>query len=312
MPSPYSVDLRERVVAACEEGVLPRSEIARQFRIAESTLYEWLKIKRETGSLDARPHAGGPVSELDPAVLTQIVQAENDGTLAEYAASYAEWTGRLYSSSRICRALKALRLPRKRKTLRASEQLKAEIAAEREAFWIEIRRIPVEDLIFLDEAGITTNMVRAYARAARGKRALSRAPAGRYERLTLLGAITLTGLQAMMTIPAFTDAPVFHAFVKEVLVPVLRPGQVVVMDNLPAHKRPEIQTLIEGAGCRVLFLPRYSPEWNPIEMCWSKMKNFLRSLGARTLEALEAAVKAAMDIITDQDARGWFQHCGYP
>jgi transposase len=166
-------------------------------------------------------------------------------------------------------------------------------------------------LVFIDESGITTSMIRTFARALPGERAVSRAPAGRYERLTLLGAIGLTGLRALMTIPAFTNEAVFLAFVEQVLVPELRPGQVVVIDNLAAHKRPGAKKAIEGAGCRLMFLPRYSPEWNPIEPCWGKMKGFLCSRAARTLESLEAAVVDAMDSITAQDARGWFQHCGY-
>ncbi len=168
-----------------------------------------------------------------------------------------------------------------------------------------------EDLVFLDESGITTSMCRLFARAPRGQRAYSRAPAGRYERLTLLGAITLEGLSALMTIRAFTDRAVFRAFVEQALVPTLRPGQVVVLDNLPAHKYPEVEQAIRGAGCRLLFLPRYSPEMNPIEPCWSKLKNHLRSRAARTLEDLQAAVGEAMQSITAQNARGWFIHCGY-
>ena len=163
----------------------------------------------------------------------------------------------------------------------------------------------------MDESGITTSMGRLYARAPKGQRAIGRAPAGRYERLTLLGAISLEGLSALMTIRAFTDRAVFRAFIEQVLVPALRPGQVVVLDNLPAHKYPEVEAAIEGAGCRVLFLPRYSPEFNPIEPCWSKLKNELRSRAARTLESLQAAVDDAMLTITAQNARGWFAHCGY-
>lgn len=154
-------------------------------------------------------------------------------------------------------------------------------------------------------------MCRRYARAPKGERALSRAPAGRYERLTLLGALSLEGLPALMTIPAFTNDAVFRAFVEQVLLPQLKPGQTVVLDNLWAHKRAEIRELIEGAGCKLLFLPRYSPEYNPIESCWSKLKNELRSRAARTLDALEAAVADAMEHITSQNARGWFAHCGY-
>lgn len=175
-----------------------------------------------------------------------------------------------------------------------------------------MQQIAPEDLVFLDESGITTSMCRLYARALRGKRALSRAPAGRYERLTLLGALSLQGLRALMTIRAFTDRAVFRAFVSDVLVPELRPGQVVVLDNLPAHKYPEIQQAIEGAGCRLLFLPRYSPDFNPIELCWSKLKTELRSRAARTLESLQGAVASASEAITAENARGWFAHAGYP
>jgi transposase len=168
-----------------------------------------------------------------------------------------------------------------------------------------------EDLVFIDESGITTSMCRLYARAPRGARALARAPAGRYERLTLLGALTLEGVPAMMTIRAFTNDAVFRAFVEQVLLPELRPGQVVVLDNLWPHRRAQITALIEGAGCRLLFLPRYSPEFNPIEQCWSKLKNELRSRAARTLESLQDAVGEAMLNISAQNARGWFAHCGY-
>jgi transposase len=154
-------------------------------------------------------------------------------------------------------------------------------------------------------------MTRKFARAPIGERALSRAPAGRYERLTLIGAISCTGVAALMTTRAFTNDAVFRAFVEQVLLPELRPGQVVVLDNLWPHKRAEIRQLIEAAGCRLLFLPRYSPEYNPIELCWSKMKSVLRSLAARTLESLEAGVDRAMEAVTSEDARGWFTHCGY-
>ena len=185
------------------------------------------------------------------------------------------------------------------------------MVAQREAYQAEIQQVPVEDLVFIDESGITTNMVRRFARALDGRRAIGRAPAGRYEKLTLLGAIALTGLLALMTIPASTDSAVFLAYIQQVLVPELRPGQVVVFDNLSPHKQPAVRKAIEGAGCRVIFLPPYTPEWNPIEPCWSKMKEFLRSRAANTRDALEAAVADAMETITPQDARGWFRHCGY-
>lgn len=185
------------------------------------------------------------------------------------------------------------------------------MVAQREAFQAEIQQIAPEDLVFIDETGITTHMVRRFARALQGSRAIGRAPAGRYQSLTMVGAITLSGLRALMTIPAATDEAVFLAFVEQVLTPELRPGQVVIFDNLSAHKRPAITAAIKRAGCRVMLLPPYTPEWNPIEPCWSKMKEFLRSRAARTRDTLEAAVVDAMDAVSAHDARGWFRHCGY-
>jgi len=185
------------------------------------------------------------------------------------------------------------------------------VVAQREAYLAEIQQIPAEDLVFIDESGVTTHMVRRFARALGGSRAIGRAPAGRYEKLTLIGAIALSGLLALMTIPASTDSAVFLAFVQQVLVPELRPGQVVVFDNLSPHKKPTVKKAIEAAKCRVIFLPPYTPEFNPIEPCWSKMKEFLRSRAVTTRDALEAAVADAMETITPQDARGWFRHCGY-
>jgi transposase len=174
-----------------------------------------------------------------------------------------------------------------------------------------VQQIAPEKLVFLDETGITTSMVRLYARSVVGKRALARAPAGRYERLTLLGALSTTGLTALMSIPAFTNDAVFRAFVDQVLVPELKPGQVVVLDNLPAHKQSAVEQSIRAAGCRVLFLPRYSPDFNPIEPCWSKLKNHLRTLAARNLESLQGALVDGMNRITDSDARSWFRYAGY-
>lgn len=166
-------------------------------------------------------------------------------------------------------------------------------------------------LVVVDESGVATNLVQTYARSARGTRAVGTAPAGRYEQLTLIGALSLSGLRAMMTIPAATDTDVTVAFVEHVLVPELEPGQIVVMDNLSPHKAPRVRELIEAAGCRLLFLPPYSPDLSPIEQMWSKLKALLRKAAAHTREALEAAIASALRHITEADARAWFKHCGY-
>lgn len=166
-------------------------------------------------------------------------------------------------------------------------------------------------LVFLDESGVTTEMTRRYGRAPRGERVREGTPSGHWRTLTLLGAMTAEGLLATMTIESPTDGEVFLAYVDQVLAPRLQPGQVVVLDNLAAHKVAGVRERIEAAGAQLLYLPPYSPDFNPIEKCWSKVKQWLRSAKARTLEGLEAAVAEALAAITSQNASAWFRHCEY-
>ena len=155
-------------------------------------------------------------------------------------------------------------------------------------------------------------MTRTHGRAPEGERVHGSVPRNRGTVTTLLGALGLGGMRAMMTIEGGTTANVFEAFVRHVLVPTLKPGDVVVMDNLGAHKsRAALQAILD-AGATYLFLPPYSPDMNPIELAWSKLKALLRSFEARTREALDEAVALAMDLITPHDCAGWFRHCGYP
>ncbi len=185
------------------------------------------------------------------------------------------------------------------------------MAAARAAWRALAPTLAPEDLVFVDESGVATDMARRYGRAPRGQRAAGTVPYGRWERLTILGGLSLTGLVACMAVNGATDTDVMLAFTRHVLVPALRPGQVVVLDNLAPHKAPRVRRLIERAGCRLLFLPPYSPDLNPIEPAWSKLKTLLRGLGARTTDALHAALTTLVDAITASDARGYFRHCGY-
>lgn len=127
----------------------------------------------------------------------------------------------------------------------------------------------------------------------------------------MLGALGLDGIRAMMTVEGGTDAEVFEVFVTRVLVPALKPGDIVILDNVGAHKPPAILQRIRDAGASVIFLPPYSPDLNPIELCWSKLKQILKGLGARTAEALDVAIAQAMKLITPDDAEAWFTHCGF-
>ena len=167
--------------------------------------------------------------------------------------------------------------------------------------------------MFIDETGIDTRMTRPYARAARGERAVGKVPWGRWERLTVLGALALDGIVASRSVAAATGTAVFLALTEEVLIPALRdrPDALVVMDNLGAHKAEKVRAALDRAGLAHRYLPSYSPDMNPIEPAWSKLKAGLRAVGARSKEAPEAALGPALATITAQDARGWFRLAGY-
>ena len=154
-------------------------------------------------------------------------------------------------------------------------------------------------------------MTRLRGRAPKGDRAHDSAPLCRWTVRTMISSIRLDGSKACMTIDAPTDGAVFQAFTEQVLVPAHRPGDVVVMDNLGAHRREEIAAAIARAGARAEYLPAYSPDLNPIEKMWSKIKESLRAAKARTSEALDAAIAAAFQSVTSQDAVSWFASCGY-
>jgi transposase len=165
--------------------------------------------------------------------------------------------------------------------------------------------------VFLDESGATTEMTRRYGRAPRGERIGEGTPAGHWRTLTLLGALTLDGMLASMTIESPTDGDVFLAFLEQALCPRLQPGQLVILDNLGAHKVAGVRELVEGRGACLLYLPPYSPDFNPIEQAWSKIKQQLRTTKARVVDVLQQAAAEAIASITAENAVAWFRHCGY-
>ena len=166
-------------------------------------------------------------------------------------------------------------------------------------------------VIFLDETGALTNLARTHGRSDSGVRCVGSVPQGHWKVLTAVATVRLAGLKAPFTIDCPVDGEIFQVYVEQVLVPTLQKGDVVVMDNLSAHKSPRIKKLIDSTGARVLYLPPYSPDLNPIEMVWSKVKRLLRSLAARTIDALHDAFGQALAAVTTSDILGCFQHCGY-
>ncbi len=183
---------------------------------------------------------------------------------------------------------------------------------EARARWRErVAHLDPERLVFVDECGTNVGLAPLRARAPKGERAFGEAPRNRGKNTTLLASMGTGGMGPCLAVEGGTTGALFEAYVGGVLVPSLSPGQVVVMDNLSAHKGERVRELVEGAGCEVLFLPAYSPDFSPIEEAFSKLKARLRREKARAKEALVGAIGRALDTITAKDARGWFSHCGY-
>jgi transposase len=171
--------------------------------------------------------------------------------------------------------------------------------------------VRLDQLVFLDEFGATTNMHRTHARGPRGQRVVCKTPHGHWKVLSTIAALTVNGMLGCGSFDGATDTETFVTFVREGLVPHLKSGQVVVLDNLPAHKSAKVDALIESVGARVLRLPPYSPDFNPIEMAISKIKSILRKLARRTVDALFHAITEAVGSITAADAINFIHHCGY-
>ena len=179
-------------------------------------------------------------------------------------------------------------------------------------FWRKAAKLNHRRLIFVDESAVNTAMTPRYGRAPRGERVIDHAPRNYGEQTSVVAALGFgRGLIAPMMLTGAVDTLAFDAYLVRMLGPRLRKGDVVVLDNLGAHKASQIEQVAAGRGARVLWLPPYSPDFSPIEQCWSKIKTYLRAAKARTRDKLEEALAAAMKLITKADIRGWFKHCGY-
>jgi transposase len=168
-----------------------------------------------------------------------------------------------------------------------------------------------KDLIFIDESGVNLALTRLFARAPKGQRAYGKRPQKRGKNVSLIGAISLNGVVTQINLIGTVDGLTFEAFIAQKLVPQLWAGACVVMDNCSIHKGKEIELLINQAGARLIYLPPYSPEFSPIENCWSKIKTLLRSLAARSYPDLAQAIEDAFKKVSLKDIRNWFTHCCY-
>lgn len=305
---PYSLDLRQRVLAALDAGEGSQPEIAARFRVSVSFITRLLRRRRRTGSVAPAPHGGGHPPALDSAArrrLRRLVRERPDATLEELATRVGVPCGRMA----IFRTLRALKITRKKKSLHASERDTPRVRRKRRAFRKAVDGLDPRRLVFIDETGANTAMTRTYGRAPRGQRVKGSAP-GHWESMTLISGLRLSGVVAPLAFEGAIDAPTFEGYVRRELVPLLRRGDVVVWDNLKPHESAGARRAVEGAGARLLPLPPYSPDFTPIEEMYSKVKGILRTAAARTTEAVYDAMGVALRAVCPSDIRGWFTHCG--
>jgi transposase len=302
--TPYSRDLRQRIV----DTVLRRDgtidQIAERFLVSVSFVTRLLHLYRSTGSLGPRPHGGGNPAVLTPGDLErlrELIRDRPDATLEECRRHL----GASCSLATISRALSRLGLPRKKKVPRAAEQGRPEVQERRREFCEELAGVDPRRLVFVDECGANTAMTRTHGRAPAGQRVYSDAP-GHWDSITLTCGLRLAGAMAAWAFPGATDTVTFEDYVAEVLVPELRPGDVVIWDNVKPHKSEEAVEAVEEAGARVVPLPPYSPDLTPIEEMFSKVKEVVRSLAARTTGAVYAAFASGLHEVTLEDIAGWF------
>jgi transposase len=211
----------------------------------------------------------------------------------------------------ICNACRTLEQSRKKKTLIASEQDRPDVVEKRAQWRAAQEQIDPAKVVFIDETWAKTNMTRRYGRSALGTRLVEKTPDGRWQTTTFLGALRVEGFIAPLTVEGAINGPLFRAWIEQHLAPVLKPGDIVVMDNLSSHKVAGVREAIESAGAELRYLPPYSPDLNPIELAFSKLKKLLRDGAERTVDKLWELCGRILDQFTETECRNYFRHCGY-
>ena len=287
-----SEDLRKRILDTIQRGDGSLRQIARRFLVSVSFVTRLLQLHRSTGSLEPRPHGGGNPAVLRPEDLEQLrelVRKQPDATLEELR----QRLGVSCSLMTISRALRKLGLPRKKKIPRAQEQDRPDVQEQRQEFCAKLAGVDPRRLVFVDESGANTAMTRTHGRAPVGQRVYTNTP-GRWESITMTCGLRFSGVTAPLAFRGATNTDIFETYVEEVLVPELKPGDVVIWDNLKPHESEEAIEAIEAAGARVEPLPPWSPDLTPIEEMVSKVKGAMRSAAARTTDAVYWAFASAL------------------
>lgn len=314
MVASISVDLRKRVIDAYLAGDGTYYGIAERFAVSRTSVNRWLKRYREKGNLDPSPHGGGTKAKIDAdglELLTKLVQERPDTTLKELAESYEKTRAVKVANCIICRALKRLGLTRKKKIIHATERERGDVQLDRWFYNREKDSLITERLWFFDESGLNLSYARLFGRSPRGERAIGHVPKNWGDNVTLMAGIGCRGIIAPMMLYGSLTGDVFAEYVSNHVIPSIHPGDIIVMDNLAAHKTKNVITRIKDAGATLLYLPSYSPDLNPIEFAWSKLKTLIRGDAPRCMEQLTRAVESGLRAITNEDILSWIHYCGY-
>jgi transposase len=303
------MELRE-IISKDNKAGIGSGTIAKILGIPQRTIQGLLAHERKTGSIMPMPHKG-----RQPALdgkqmkeLKELIETNKDITLEEIK----EKMGLTIDKSAIWRIVhNKLGFNFKKKSLHASERDKDGNMEKRKNYIKGQEYLAIDSMVFLDESGVNTGMTRRYGRAVGGERVNDSAPVNHGKNTTVIGAVRFSGVVATKTIKGAMNGEAFSDYITHDLIPALKPGDIVIMDNLRTHKVKGIKEAIEKAGATVLYLPPYSPDLNPIEEMWSKMKAYLRKMKARTEDLLCSAVNTILGSIPLTDIFGWFSHAGY-
>jgi len=290
---------------------MSRNEAADVFSVAISTAVKWMQRLRDTGSAAAKP-SGGSTSPLEQHTerILAVVREQPDATLKEIQASLRK-EGIHTSKSALDRFLARHKITRKKKSLRAAEQERQDVARARRKWIREQGLLDTTKLVFIDETSVNTNMVRLYGRCPCGARLVDHVPFGQWKTMTFVSALRHDGMVAPMLIEGPMNGELFLAYVEQCLVPTLKPDDIVVADNLATHKVAGVVEAIEAAGATLRYLPQYSPDLNPIEMPFSKFKSYLRKLAQRTVPGIRHAIRSFLPSLTGQECANYLSHAGY-
>ncbi|WP_354066536.1 IS630 family transposase [Bradyrhizobium sp. OAE829] len=311
MGKPYSLDLRKRVVSAIEGG-MSRNQAAKQFGVAISTAIGWMQRVEDTGSVAPGQMGGHKPKAVSGDHAVWLSQRIKDGDFT-IRGLVAELAGRglKVDYHSVWDFVHAEKLSFKKKRVAADERDRPDVARRRLQWTKYQGRVEAERLVFIDETWTRTDMAPLRGWAPRGRRLHAKVPHGRWKTMTFLAALRHDRIDAPWFIEGPIDGVSFRTYVEKVLLPILRPGDIVVLDNLGSHKSKAVRQLIRSVGAKLFFLPKYSPDLNPIEQVFAKLKHLVRKAAARTVDAVCAAIGYALDAFTSEECANYLKNSGY-